>query len=40
LTLKSDDGKTVMDLAMAAEHEKAAILLEEGITKRFKPKRR
>lgn len=39
LTLKSNDGKTAMDLAMEAGHEKAAVLLGEGITKRFKQKR-
>ena len=39
LTLKSEDGKTAMDLATEAGHEKAAVLLGEGITKRFKQKR-
>jgi ankyrin repeat protein len=36
LTLKSDDGKTALDLAMDAGHEKASALLGEGVTKRFK----
>ena len=36
LTLKSDDGKTAMDIAMDAGHEKATVLLGEGVTKRFK----
>lgn len=36
LTLKSTDGKTAMDVAMEAGHEKATILLGEGVTKRFK----
>ena len=36
LTLKSEDGKTAMDPATEAGHEKAAILLGEGITKSFK----
>jgi uncharacterized protein len=36
LTLKSDDGKTAMDIAMDAGHEKATLLLGEGVTKRFK----
>lgn len=36
LTLKSDDGKTAMDIAMEAGHEKATVLLGEGVTKRFK----
>jgi ankyrin repeat protein len=36
LTIKSDDGKTPLDLAMDAGHEKASLILGEGITKRFK----
>jgi ankyrin repeat protein len=36
LTLKSDDDKTAMDIAMDAGHEKATLLLGEGVTKRFK----
>lgn len=36
LRLKSDDGKTAMDLAMDAGHEKATVLLGEGVTKRFR----
>ena len=36
LTLKSEDGKTALDLAMDAGHEKASALLGEGVTKRFK----
>lgn len=36
LTLKSTNGKTAMDVAMDAGHEKATILLGEGVTKRFK----
>jgi len=36
LTLKSDDGKSAMDIAMDAGHEKATLLLGEGVTKRFK----
>jgi len=40
LGLKSDDGKLPLDLALEAGHTEAARLLEEGITKRFKPKRR
>lgn len=38
LTLKSDDGKTAMDIAMDAGHERATLLLGEGVTKRFRPK--
>jgi FOG: Ankyrin repeat len=38
LTLKSADGKTAMDLAMDAGHEKATVLLGEGVTKRFRHK--
>jgi ankyrin repeat protein len=39
LTLKSSDGKTALDLAIAAGHEKATLLLGEGITKRFQHKK-
>jgi len=39
LGLKSDDGKLPLDLALEEGHTEAARLLEEGITKRFKPKR-
>lgn len=36
LTLKSEDGKTPLDIAMDADHDKAAALLGEGVTKRFR----
>ena len=36
LTLKSEDGKTALDIAMDAGHEKATLLLGEGVTKRFR----
>ena len=36
LNLKSDDGKTAMDIAMDAGHEKATLLLGEGVTRRFR----
>jgi ankyrin repeat protein len=39
LDAKSDDGKIPFDLALEAGHSKAARLLQEGITKRFKAKR-
>jgi len=39
LMLKSDDGKTALDLALAGGYEKAALLLGEGVTKRFMQKR-
>lgn len=39
LLLTSTDGKTALDLAMAAGHEKATVLLGEGVTKRFTQKR-
>lgn len=39
LTLKSNDGKTALDLAMEAGHERATLLLGEGITKRFQTKK-
>lgn len=38
LTIKSKDDRTALDLAIEAGHEKAALILGEGITKRFKPK--
>jgi len=38
LNLKSDDGKTAMDIAMDAGHEKATLLLGEGVTRRFRHK--
>lgn len=39
LDTKSNDGKIPLDLALEAGHQEAAKLLQEGITKRFKPKR-
>jgi ankyrin repeat protein len=39
LTLASNDEKTALDLAMEFGHEKAALLLGEGITKRFPSKK-
>ena len=39
ITLQSDDGKTPLDLALEAGHLGAAKLLQEGITRQFKPKR-
>jgi ankyrin repeat protein len=39
LLMTSNDGKTPVELALEAGHEEAAKLLQEGITKRFKPKR-
>jgi ankyrin repeat protein len=39
LTIRSDDGKTPLDLALKAGHNEAAKLLQEGITKRFKLRR-
>jgi ankyrin repeat protein len=39
LGIKSSDGKLPLDLAVEAGHTEAVRLLEEGITKRFKPKR-
>jgi uncharacterized protein len=39
LLSRSDDGRTPLDLALEAGHSEAAKILEEGITKRFKPKR-
>lgn len=38
LTLKGTNGKTAMDIAMDAGHEKATVLLGEGVTKRFRHK--
>ncbi len=37
--LTSDDGKTALDLAIAGGHDKAVLLLGEGVTKRFIQKR-
>ena len=39
LTLTSHDGKTAIDLAMEGGHDKATLLLGEGVTKRFPQKR-
>jgi ankyrin repeat protein len=39
LNITSNNGKTALDLAMEAGHEKATLLLGEGITKRFSQKR-
>lgn len=36
LTIKSSDGKTPMDISMDSGHEKATVLLGEGVTKRFR----
>jgi ankyrin repeat protein len=36
---RGDNGKTPLDLALEAGHMEAAKLLQEGITKRFKPRR-
>ena len=38
LTIRADDGKTPLDLALEAGHGEAAKLLQEGITKQFKPR--
>jgi uncharacterized protein len=38
LTIKGRDGKAPIDLAIEAGHEKATLLLGEGITKRFRRK--
>jgi uncharacterized protein len=38
MTLRSNDGKTSLDLAVESGHMETAKLLQEGITKRFKPK--
>lgn len=40
LALESDDGKTPLDLALAGGHAEAAKILQEGITKQFRLKRR
>ena len=40
LSLRSDDGKAPLELALEAGHSGAAKLLQEGITKQFKLKRR
>ncbi|MGZ9236027.1 MAG: ankyrin repeat domain-containing protein, partial [Anaerolineales bacterium] len=39
LSLQNDDGKMPLDLALEAGHTEAAKLLQEGITKQFKPRR-
>jgi ankyrin repeat protein len=39
VTLQSDDGKLPLDLALEAGHTEAAKVLQEGITKQFRPKR-
>ena len=39
LLLASNNGKTALDLALAGGHEKAVLLLGEGVTKRFMQKR-
>jgi ankyrin repeat protein len=39
LGLRSDDGKLPLDLALDEGHTDAAKLLQEGITKQFKPRR-
>lgn len=39
LDIKSHDGKIPLDLALDAGHVEAAKILQEGITKRFKPRR-
>ena len=39
LDIQSNDGKMPMDLALEAGHTEAAKILQEGITKRFKPRR-
>jgi ankyrin repeat protein len=39
LTILSDDGKIPLDLALEEGHTEAAKILQEGITKQFKPKR-
>jgi ankyrin repeat protein len=39
LTILSDDGKMPLDLALEEGHTEAAKILQEGITKQFKPKR-
>ena len=39
LTILSDDGKMPLDLALEEGHSEAAKILQEGITKQFKPRR-
>lgn len=39
LTITSDSGKSALDLAIDAGHERATLLLGEGITKRFHQRR-
>ena len=39
LSLRSDDGRLPLDLAIEEGHTHAAKLLQEGITKQFRPKR-
>jgi len=39
VNLKSDDDKSPLDIAIETGHDKATLLLEEGITKRFRIKR-
>lgn len=39
LSLRSDDGRLPLDLAIEEGHPDAAKLLQEGITKQFRPKR-
>ena len=39
LLARSEDGRTPLDLALQAGHMEAVKLLQEGITKRFKPRR-
>jgi len=39
LAIRSNDGKMPLDLALEAGHTEAAKILQEGITKRFKPRR-
>ena len=39
LDIRSDDGKLPLDLALEEGHTEAAKLLQEGITKQFKPRR-
>lgn len=39
LGIRSDDGKLPLDLALEEGHTEAAKLLQEGITKQFKPRR-
>jgi ankyrin repeat protein len=39
MTVKSNNGKTALDLALEAGHDRATLLLGEGITKRFTHRR-